>query len=191
MKPRTPGFWLIVATVGLLALLPMQALAGMTPEEVKAFEGYKAKAEKGDAAAQMDLSICFREGKGVSADVVQAVDWCRRSAVQGNALVQNALGVHYTMGDGVPQDMDEGRKWVRKAAEQGLAKAQVNLGMDLLSEQKHGQQIKDLSVSKSAIQAVGWFRKAAEQGDSRGQGMLGACYLKGWGIPKDPLQGVS
>ena len=37
MKLRTPGFWLIVATVGLLALVPMQALAGMTPEEVKLF----------------------------------------------------------------------------------------------------------------------------------------------------------
>ena len=32
MKPRTPGFWLIVATVGLLALLPLSAAAGMTTE---------------------------------------------------------------------------------------------------------------------------------------------------------------
>jgi len=45
MKPRTPGFWLVVATVGLLALLPMQALAGMSPEEVKMFTETKAKAE--------------------------------------------------------------------------------------------------------------------------------------------------
>ena len=52
MKPRSPGFWLIVATVGLLALLPMQALAGMSPEEVKAFTETKAKAEKGDRVAQ-------------------------------------------------------------------------------------------------------------------------------------------
>jgi hypothetical protein len=37
MKPRTPGFWLIVATFGLLALLPMQALDGMTPEQREAF----------------------------------------------------------------------------------------------------------------------------------------------------------
>ena len=56
MKPRTPGFWLIVATVGLLALLPMQALAGMTPEEVKAFEATKVRADKGDPVAQSRLA---------------------------------------------------------------------------------------------------------------------------------------
>ena len=47
MKPRTPGFWLIVATVGLLALLPMQALAGMTPEEVNKSANF-SKPEKTD-----------------------------------------------------------------------------------------------------------------------------------------------
>ena len=42
MKPRTPGLWLIPAIISLL--MPSLAIAGMTPEEVKAFEGYKAKA---------------------------------------------------------------------------------------------------------------------------------------------------
>ena len=47
MKPRTPGFWLIAVLLGLLALPP--AFAGMTPEEVRQFKTYKARAEQGDA----------------------------------------------------------------------------------------------------------------------------------------------
>jgi hypothetical protein len=64
MKPRTPGFWLIVATVGLLALLPMRALAGMTPEEVKLFEETKARAAIGDANAQYHVGVCEMSARG-------------------------------------------------------------------------------------------------------------------------------
>ena len=41
--------WIVAVILGLLTLSP--AHAGMTPEEVKAFEGYKVQAEKGDLEA--------------------------------------------------------------------------------------------------------------------------------------------
>jgi TPR repeat protein len=72
MKPHTPGFWLIVATVGLLALLPMQALAGMSPEEVKLFRETKAKADQGDLVAQNSLGLCYANGAGVTKDEIEA-----------------------------------------------------------------------------------------------------------------------
>ena len=73
--------WLIAVLLGLLALSP--AHAGMTPEEVKAFEGYKAQAEKGDRVAQHNLGYQYFKGSGVAKDFVQAVSWYRKAAEQG------------------------------------------------------------------------------------------------------------
>jgi hypothetical protein len=128
MKPRTPGFWLIVATVGLLALLPMKALAGMTPEEVKMFEGYRTLAEKGDREAQHKLGFCFSQGRGVAQDDVQAVSWFRKAAELGYAPAQYSLGVRTFAGLGVARDQVKAVAWYRKAAQQGHAEAQSNLG---------------------------------------------------------------
>ena len=46
---------MIVATVGLLALMPMQGLAGIDSSDVKWFEGSKRGAEKGDPGSQFSL----------------------------------------------------------------------------------------------------------------------------------------
>ena len=104
MKPRTPGFWLIVATVGLLALLPIQALAGMSPEEVKMFTETKVTAEKGNAQAQSKLGECYYHGKGVAQDYVQAVSWFRKAAEQWFVPAQFQMGLCYANGAGVTKD---------------------------------------------------------------------------------------
>ena len=128
MKPRTPGFWLMVATVGLLALLPMQAFAGMTPEEVKTFTETKAKAEKGDPVAQHQLGYYFSQGRGVAGSSEQAAAWFRKAAVQGYAPAQYSLGVRTFAGIGVASDQVQAVTWYRKAAQQGHAEAQAMLG---------------------------------------------------------------
>jgi len=155
MKPRTPGFWLTVATFGLLALLPMQALAGMHPEEVKAFEGYKAKAEKGDPLAQYRLGLCYESGDGVAKDPVEAVKWFRKATDQGNTQAQTELGRCYFHGKGVPKDWVEAVKWYRKAAEQGYSEGQNELGFCYSN---------GWGVAVDKVEAAKWFRKAAEQG---------------------------
>jgi TPR repeat protein len=119
MKPRTPGLWLIAAIIGLLSQMPTSAFAGMTPAEVKAFEGYKAKAERGDAVAQTTLGLYFNWGIGVAQDDVEAVKWYRKAADQGNAKAQSNLGGCYASGIGVAKDEAEAVKWLRKAAAQG------------------------------------------------------------------------
>jgi len=40
--------WLIAVLLGMLALSPVQA--GMTPEEVKSFDFYRARADKGESS---------------------------------------------------------------------------------------------------------------------------------------------
>ena len=73
--------WLTAVLFVLMTLSP--ARAGMTPQEVKAFEGYKAQAEKGDRVAQHNLGYQYFKGSGVAKDFVQAVSWYRKAAEQG------------------------------------------------------------------------------------------------------------
>ena len=137
MKPRTPGFGLIIATVGLLALLPMRAVAAMTPEEVKLiretegvklFKEIKVRADKGDPVAQFRLGFCYYNGIGVAKDPVEVIKWWRMAADQGVAQAQYNLGNCYHNGSGVARDQVEAVKWYRRAAEQGNAKALTDLG---------------------------------------------------------------
>jgi TPR repeat protein len=179
MKPRTPGFWLIVATVGLLALLPMQALAGMTPEEVKMFTETKAKAEKGDLEAHYNLAACYARGWGVAQDQAEAVKWIRKAADQGYPMAQFSLGNCYDNGNGVTKNAVEAAKWMRMAADQGFAHAQNTLA----SYYANGK-----GVAMSQVEAAKWMRKAADQGDALAQYNLGNSYHVGRGVPKDAIE---
>ena len=155
MKPRTPGFWLIVATVGLLALLPMQAVAGMTQAEVKLFRETKAKADQGDVQAQNYLGLCYYFGRGVAKDYVQAVNLWRKGANQGDAYAQHLLAHRYATGEGVAKDSVQAVNLWRKSADQGNAKAQFELGNCYATGE---------GVTKDAVEAAKWYRKSADQG---------------------------
>ena len=125
MSLATPP-WIVAVILGLLALSP--AHAGMTPEEVKALEGYKAQAKKGDPVGEYNLGFCYHKGYGVFKDDVEAVKWYRKAAEQGNANAQTNLGTSFYTGEGVAKNQVEAVKWWRKAADQGDAAAQHNLG---------------------------------------------------------------
>ena len=142
--------WLIAVLFGLMAL-PFAAHAGMTPEEVKAFEGYKAQAEKGDAAAQTNLGYCYLNGEGVAKDSVQAVSWYRKAAEQGDRLAQSKLGYCYLKGEGVAKDAVQAVSWFRKAAEQGVASAQTSMGYCY---------VKGEGVAKDEIEAYAYWNLA-------------------------------
>ena len=176
--------WLSAILLTVLALLPSSASAGMTPEEVKAFEGVKAKAEKGDVDAQFNLGVCYATGAGVMKDQAQAVSWYRKVAGEEwqYARAQFNLGNCYFNGEGVAKDQAQAVSWYRKAAEQGLANAQANLGLCYA---------RGLGVSKDVDEAVKWHRKAATQGLANAQYNLGVSYNEGEGVAKDYVQAVS
>ena len=87
--------WLSSVLLAVLVFLTSSASAGMSPEEVKAFEGYKAKAGKGDPVAQFNLGNCHYKGEGVAKDMVEAVKWYRKAADKGLADAQFNLGACY------------------------------------------------------------------------------------------------
>jgi len=55
-------------------------------------ERYRHAAEKGDAAAQINLGNVYWDGKGVEQDREKAAMWYRRAADQGHATGQQNLG---------------------------------------------------------------------------------------------------
>jgi TPR repeat protein len=217
MKPRTPGLWLIAAIIGLLSQMPSLAFAGMTPEEVKAFEAHKERALKGDLKAHFDVAACYARGWGVARDQAEAVKWVRKAADQGYPMAQFSLANCYDNGNGVTKDAVEAAKWMRKAADQGFVSAQNSLAayyangkgvaMSQVAAAKWFRKAADQGdataqynlgnsyhlgrgVAKDAVEALKWYRKAAEQGDSPSQFNLGNSYLNGEGVAKDQVEAL-
>ena len=169
--------WLIAVLLSLLAMSP--AHAGMAPWEVKWFKDAKAWAEKGEAAGQDSLGVCYARGHGVAKDDVQAAAWFRKAADQGFAPAQELLGNCYLDGEGVPKDQEQAVSWYRKAAEQGQAGAQYTLGECYANGR---------GVAKDFVQAVKWWRHASEQGYVLADYNLGGCYANGEGVAKDQIE---
>ena len=101
----------------------------LSEEPDQAFADFRARAEAGDAGAQLNLGLMYDTGQGVPQDDVEAVRWYRLAADQGEATAQFFLGRMYAVGREVPQDDTEAVRWYRLAADQGEATAQFNLAV--------------------------------------------------------------
>jgi TPR repeat protein len=118
--------------------------------------GLRAKAEKGDASAQLALGEAYEGGNGISKSDVSAGKWYRKAADQGNSDAEARLGVMYRLGLGVTQDKEEAVRWYRKAAKQGNPQAMFNLGISYYNG--------DGVVSNSNL-AYAWFLLAQDGGN--------------------------
>lgn len=190
MKRSSHSFtrWASIALLGVLTLSPLVVYAGTSPEEVKKFEEVKAKAEKGDAEAQMWLGWHYLNGEGVVKDSEQVAIWWRKSAEQGHEVsINNLAGFYFriknrNVKDRTPEDVAQAVFWWRKGAALGYPDCQNEMARCYL----YGN-----GAEKDMVQAVSWFRKAAEQGHEQSQHDLGGCYARGEGVDKDMAQAVS
>jgi TPR repeat protein len=158
-----------------------QAPAQTAKEERDALAQLTAKADKGDAQAQLKLGGMYASGDGVDRDFRKATKYYRMAADQGLARAEYELALDYANGYGVKENEREALKWFRKAANQGLVEAQVDLGRAYANGR---------GVSPSEVEAVRWFRKAAEQGSAPGKYELARSYLEGDGVSKDVEEGM-
>ena len=85
-------------------------------------------ANEGDASAQCNLGLMYKNGLGVEQSYEEAVEWFQKAAEQGNANAQYHLGDMYQNGTGVEESDEEAAEWYLKAAKRGLASAQYKLG---------------------------------------------------------------
>lgn len=103
-------------------------------EEKARLDAKKAKAEQGDAIAQLELAIAYEVGNnGVEMDKTESFKWYRKLCenalasasigVQCQAGFQTKLGTMYEKGIGVNPDIDEAVRWYRAAARSGDSQA--------------------------------------------------------------------
>src|ERR1039458_6317823 len=165
----------------LLAGSAVQLYGQASEADRQEFAAIKARADQGDAEAQLSVAARYGNGNGVGRDPAKAAKYIRKAAEQGSPRAQCLLGLLYTNGDGVKADKVEAVRWLHRAAIQGLAEAQFDLGMCYA---------KGDGVGENAVEAVGWYRKAAAQGQADAICELGNCYLEGTGVPTDIPEGV-
>lgn len=91
-----------------------------------ALEKLKPVAEHGNAQAQFNLGLMYREGKGVQQDSKEATAWLSKAAEQGHVEAQEHLGMSYAKGAGVDRDWVQADKWFKIAAASGKETAVNN-----------------------------------------------------------------
>ena len=115
-------------------------------------------AEQGDAGAQYNLGLMYRNGQGVPQDYKTAVKWYTLAAEQGIALAQNVLGEIYFKGQrGIPQNYSAAFAWHKRAADNGVVDSWAHLGYIYL---------KGLGAIQDYVTAHMWFNIAASSGFS-------------------------
>ena len=117
--------------------------------EVKDLKSIKALAEKGDAAAQLELGDRYWHGLGVDRNSTESFNWFMKAALQGNSGSQFNVGALLFKGDieSVGKDEVTGLAWVKIAISNGFPKA----GMNQLKGIKPGQLTKAVALSKEMI----------------------------------------
>ena len=116
---------------------------------------YRKAANQGDAEAQFNLGLTYKEGQEVQQDNKMAAKWYQKAAEQGHITAQFNLGLLYQDGKGVEQDFASAVKWYQKAAQQDHITAQFNLG--LLYQDGKG-------IRQNKTNAKEWYGRACDGG---------------------------
>ncbi len=121
----------------------------------KIFSTLQKKAQEGHSASQVNLGLCYLEGKFVEKDSKKAIEWFELSAKQNNPIALFNLGQCYAEGIGQQKNMKKAIKYWEKAAKLEHGVAQYNLGV---------QYFEGRYVRKNLKKAVNWFQKALDNG---------------------------
>jgi|SRR5450631_2086872 TPR repeat protein len=88
-----------------------------------------AKANAGDAAAQVAVGESYAAGKGVAQNYKAAAEWYQKAADKGDLGGELHLAALYRDGGkGFPRDMAQAAAWYQRAADQGDVTAQATMG---------------------------------------------------------------
>ena len=127
-----------------------------SPDVQILIEQWQREGHKGNAAAQNNLGVVYREGRTVPQDYNLSARWFYMAAKQGYPISQFNLGIMYSRGLGVPQDSVVAVEWFRRAAVQGDVNAQYNLAQ---------AYAKGAGIDLDLEAAMKWYSAAAKQGD--------------------------
>ena len=81
---------------------------------------YRKAANQGDAEAQFNLGLTYKEGQEVQQDNKMAAKWYQKAAQQGHITAQFNLGLLYQDGKGIRQNKTNAKEWYGRACDGGL-----------------------------------------------------------------------
>ena len=123
VKTGVKARWVGLVVVAALAVLSVSA------QQAGIDAALLAKANGGDAAAQVAVGESYAAGTGVARDYRAAAEWYQKAADKGNLAGQLHLAALYRDGgEGFDRDMAQAAEWYRKAADQGDVGAQGMMG---------------------------------------------------------------
>lgn len=96
---------------------------GVSKNLKEAVKWIRLAAEQGNALAQFNLGISYKNGQGIPWSIVEAFKWIRLAAEQGFAEAQYTLGLMYYRGEGTPWDYKEAYAWLSVSAANGFEDA--------------------------------------------------------------------
>jgi TPR repeat protein len=131
-----------------------------------------------DAAAMTLLGELHNQGLGARQDPAKAAEWYRLAAKRGDARALAALGLMAIDGRGMDKNLGQGKAWLEEAARKGEPAASYNLALLLLTT----------GAQADLLRAVELLRIAAEAEIGDAQHALGALYLRGRGVTRDPAE---
>jgi len=138
-------------------------------------EGLKAKAARGDIAAQLSVAFRYRGGKGVKRDYSEAMRWGHPAADQGDAAAMDFVGWMFFEGLGVKHNPTIAAGYFKAAAGES-ATAAWNWGQCCFGAQ---------GVDQDIPKALEVWKQAAAMGHGRAASTAAMVYLAGEGIAPD------
>jgi uncharacterized protein len=85
----------------------------------EAIAAWRKAAEAGNAAAEKELGLAFKNGRGVAPDYGAALRFLRQAADQGYAPAMIELGEMYERGEGAPRDYATAARWYLEGWQRG------------------------------------------------------------------------
>lgn len=166
-------------------------------------------AKKGNADAQFNLAIMFRDGEGCKVDYTQAMFWFKKAQSNINPRIEayGEIGKMYQYGFGVYKDISEAIHWYEQGAKLGDHYSMCYLGR-IYSDS--GDMNKALSMFKKAADAgndecackvyyiledndlqtaLYYLKKSADAGYPDGMFWLGLRLFSGKDMPQNQKKG--
>lgn len=159
---------------------PTPQSAQPTTRSAQPTDALRARAERGEAAAQFDIGVELMRSRD-QARLAEARRWLRLAMDGGHVEAKNAYGGLLINGVGGPRDVVTGLRLVHEAAAQGSVGANMTLSEAYASGTG--------SLARDPRRAFAHMQAAAARAQGRSVGMiqwrLGMMHLQGVGTPVD------
>jgi TPR repeat protein len=149
---------------------------GVIIDEKEAMKWYRKGAERGCAAAQYNLALCYINDQTMTKNEALAFAWMLRSAQQNHGNAQLRIGTFYCRGIG-PTSIDYSRalEWWKKSSQHDDSGGEADNNIGIIFSNGDG-------VPKDDTEAFKWYLRGAERGYAKAQHNLALCYEKGEGV---------